>query len=483
MIQAFFPQSYGWITSSSDSTSIFSGTHIFSSIVNNCHDVGRYILNDLLFPDHVAKQCPESDIVIIDLYKCTGDDDDDDVCDVVSNVRIRIRQPCLAICAAFGVWVGYRAVVDLSSSIPHQTSTRPRREMILWMVAFGAFGLMNVSALPLHCLLDGPTERSAPSASLSPTSTESLKTYPDETPLLWMIDTYMTGLSSVCLYLASIDHITSTFPMTPLLGPSSRTKTPSTSSPVHYLATRLLNVPIASTEFICQFVQCHFNLFWKFGWFLHGVGLACMISFVMSSSSLPSALSPASKEEQMQSQQHQHNSSVLSSLSSVGLELWYLFTPPIAAVPIVCMILDHHRRRNCFPPRTFWDIRNNGRSVFCIGAFIGLTGVIFDRMLCETFGTSFWDLFGASTSVFLGCDCCFLGIYMIVSKEKQQPTQISEKATWIRTMLFLKMKLQYGQRITVQEVGNLILIQNRRRRDQTYLHARKTGQAVDRGWI
>ena len=417
MIQTFFPQSYGWITSSSGS-SIFSRTHIFSDVVNNCNDIGRYIFNDLLFPDHIAEQCPEADIVIIDLYKLMGTDDDDGDGDVVSNVRIRIRQPCLAVCAAFGVWVGYRAVVDLSSTFPHHTSMRQRREIILWMVAFGAFGLMNVSALPLHCFLDGPTERSTPSASLLPPSTERMKTYPDQTPLLWMIDTYMTGLSSVCLYLASLDHLICTFPRTNPLGPS-----PSTSSPVHHLTYRLRKVQISIIESIRQFVQCNFDILWKFGWFLHGVGLACAICFVLSS-----ALSPASFEADMQSEHH-HQSSLLMSLSSLGLELWYLFTPPIAAVPIVCMILDHHGRRNCFPEGTSWDLRNDGRSVFCIGTLIGLTGVIFDRFFCEAFGTIFWDLLGASTSVFLGCDCCFASISMILSKQKQQQgSLISEKA-------------------------------------------------------
>jgi len=436
MIQTFFPKSYDWITSSSSSSSpssssssgsftVFLRTHIFffGSIIDIGHDIGRYILNDLLFPDHVAEQCPEAEIVI-NLYTCMGDD-----VDGISDVRIRIRQPCLALCAAFGWWIGYRAVVDLSSSLssfPPQTPKR-RREVILWMVAFGAFGLMNVSALPLHCFLDGPTE-SATTATATTTTATEIKTYPDENPVLWMIDTYMTGLSSICLYLASLDHIMGTFPRTYTLLAPSRTTTPSRPSPVH-LATRLRNFRTTSTASIHQFIQRHFDLLWKFGWFLHGVGLACMICFVVSS--------PASKEADMQNQhQHQQQNQLrsLSSFSSVGLELWYLFTPPIAAVPVVCMIFGHYSRRNCFPERYFWAILNDGRLVFLIGAFIGLTGVLFDRTFCEIFGTYLRDLFGASTSVFLGCDCCFLGIYQMIlseqqeQQEQQQGRQISDKA-------------------------------------------------------
>jgi len=99
------------------------------------------------FPESVADQCPEV---------------------VVFN---SIRQPALLMAAILGVAVGFLGFQRKSSH---------------WALGFAAFGIMNLSAIPLHCLLPAVQD-----------------TYPSEYPFLWALDTYMTGFSAMALCLAA----------------------------------------------------------------------------------------------------------------------------------------------------------------------------------------------------------------------------------------------------------------------------------------
>jgi hypothetical protein len=164
MIQTFFSANYQYVTT--NESPLFS--------------IGNYLLNEIIFPDDVATMCPE---VVINIYS------------------YKIRQPILAMNALFGLIIGFKCGYDLwilSSRKKMQqqlqsTSSSSSSSFVLWSLAYITFGIMNLSAIPLHCLLDAPTS-----------------TYPDQNPILWSIDTYMTGTSSICLLMASVEEISYT---------------------------------------------------------------------------------------------------------------------------------------------------------------------------------------------------------------------------------------------------------------------------------
>jgi hypothetical protein len=120
--------------------------------------LGTYVYHDLLFPDAVAEACPEYSVGI----------------DITTTTTIVIRSPVLLLATLWGMWIGGNGF-------------RNRRG--LWAHAFLAFGMMNLSAMFLHCLW--------PSVSMN-------ETYATTYPLLWIMDTYMTGVSSGCLLWASL---------------------------------------------------------------------------------------------------------------------------------------------------------------------------------------------------------------------------------------------------------------------------------------
>lgn len=112
--------------------------------------LGDFLLNKVLFPPYVAELCPEVVLVL------TG---------------VAVRQPALAVSASLGVLVGLKGGYNLwkltekikrralLKTEEKELPNRRRRQLPstrLWALAFVAFGLMNVSALPLHCLLSAP---------------------------------------------------------------------------------------------------------------------------------------------------------------------------------------------------------------------------------------------------------------------------------------------------------------------------------------
>jgi len=109
-----------------------------------------------LFPDDIVDQCPEVSIQIH------------------SGHASFLRQPVLFLMAIVGAGIGLQGMRVLPK---------------YWSLAFGAYGIMNVSAIFLHCLWP----------------LESSDTYPERYPFTWTIDTYMTGVSSLGLVVASLD--------------------------------------------------------------------------------------------------------------------------------------------------------------------------------------------------------------------------------------------------------------------------------------
>jgi len=134
--------------------------NFFPAVMESIHasNVGSFVFDELFFPDATAEACPE-----------------------VSIPLLHLRSPCLLIHALWGIYIGFRG------SLQFLAHDYPR-----WSAAFVAFGLMNVSAVCLHCLWPPLSE---------------YETYPQAYPLFWTIDTYMTGLSSTCLFVASLETL------------------------------------------------------------------------------------------------------------------------------------------------------------------------------------------------------------------------------------------------------------------------------------
>ena len=132
--------------------------------------LGRYLLTEVFFPPHGSEVCPE---VVVDVG--------------VDETTLSIRQPTLAISAIFGLGIGMYGGLRLwkmgkGEKVMEQQATSLR----FWALSFLCFGVMNLSALPLHCFIPAPKT-----------------SYPVDNPIWWSIDTFMTGASSTFLFMAS----------------------------------------------------------------------------------------------------------------------------------------------------------------------------------------------------------------------------------------------------------------------------------------
>jgi uncharacterized membrane protein len=313
MIQTFFPANYQYVTTN-ESSPFFS--------------VGNYLLNEIIFPDDVATMCPE---VVINIYS------------------YRIRQPILAMNALFGLIIGFKCGYDLwtlSSRKKMQQQLQSSSSLLLWSIAYITFGIMNLSAIPLHCLLDAPTS-----------------TYPDQNPILWSIDTYMTGTSSICLLMASVEEIFHT----------QREKDRQNNK-----------------QSSLQLKQLQ-----KLGQLLQAVGIVCLVSFWISTITTTS-------------------SSLFQRLPIFALEDWYLLPPLLAGSPILYYLLLLKPKQTC---RSML-----GHSVFLLGTVTAALSIVLDKYCCYRFGSTVFDTLTASTGVFFACDACFLGLYLVLVKENVRPS-------------------------------------------------------------
>jgi hypothetical protein len=144
--------------------------------------LGRFLLTDVVFPPEVGEICPELVMVLV-------------VPRLLGTKSIPVRQPVLAVSATWGLVIGLYCGTRLLRNMADRNGNHPvvlaatrttRPSSWWWAMAFLCFGMMNLSALPLHCLLPAPQVD-----------------YPTERPMWWSMDTYMTGASSVCLLVAS----------------------------------------------------------------------------------------------------------------------------------------------------------------------------------------------------------------------------------------------------------------------------------------
>jgi len=128
----------------------------------NATSIGSILYNHILLPDTVAERCPEVKITIGSGGHTTI-----------------LRQPVLLVVAISGVVIGVRGFWSLPK---------------YWSLGFGAFAIMNIDTICLHCLWP---------------SIDANDTYPERYPILWTIDTYSTGVASVALSIALLERWTS----------------------------------------------------------------------------------------------------------------------------------------------------------------------------------------------------------------------------------------------------------------------------------
>jgi hypothetical protein len=113
---------------------------------------------DFFFPDDVAQLCPE---VAVDVHG-----------------YFTIHNPVLAVGAVVGILIGLGGAWRLGPTMH-----------VSWTIAFLCFGLMNATALPLHCFLPD----------------DDTKTMPEHYPIWWMLDCLFTGWSATALTSACLD--------------------------------------------------------------------------------------------------------------------------------------------------------------------------------------------------------------------------------------------------------------------------------------
>ena len=199
MITSFFPISFQ------------VGTTKFSFI--------SFLLNDLLFPEEITKICPEIEIEF-----------------EFFNGRSSIRQPILGISSLFGIYIGYYGSIKLlllqKKQQQQQQKKKKKKSYFYWHVAFIGFGTMSLSAFILHCLVPSPSSSSSNDYYYYYHQQEGLLlnsnlNYPNIYPILWSIDTYMTGVSSIGLLVGSIQEV-----LLLLLSPTTTTSSSSSSSSV-----------------------------------------------------------------------------------------------------------------------------------------------------------------------------------------------------------------------------------------------------------
>jgi hypothetical protein len=296
-----------------------------------------FLYHDVVMPEAVAEQCPEY------IWK-------------VQELAWNIRQPALLLAAMWGITIGMAGFWQLRST------------KFLWSLALLTFGFMNVSAVFVHCLWPAP-------------STD----YPTDYPFLWVVDTYMTGVSGSCLLMASLQDLHERW----ITEASSSTARP---------------VKVASGSLVAPGTIFQITMF-----LIQLIGLGCIAWFVLDP--IPSR-----------------------AAASHPLELWYLVPPILAGGPVLlvlyqqlwdsfCTLLSE---QYCPTPKSAavscqsWFL-SKSQGIFVSGVIAaGVVGIAMDRFWCPLVGYSLArDLLSANTMVFLGCDLAFWGIAdFLLSKKK-----------------------------------------------------------------
>ena len=304
-----------------------------------------FAYHQVIFPESVAKECPE----------------------FIWNVQKdwEIRQPCLLLAGLWGIWIGYQGFRKFYSSLTQRT----------WAIALLTFGIMNVTAVPLHCLWKAPAID-----------------YPTNYPILWTIDTYMTGVSGSCLLISSLKELQVR------CGTSTTTTTLKASILPPSMQSMLRQLPLS-----------------KLSWALQIIGILCIIWFAMDP--VPQRVA-----------------------SSHPLELWYLIPPLAAGIPVLMVLYEDIWLRCC--ESYYWHRGASdtalkplslGQAVFALSIFLtGIVGGAMDRVWCPLLGYSLArDFLSANTFVFLGCDLAFWGLarFLLLERENDNHSKTISSTT------------------------------------------------------
>jgi hypothetical protein len=280
-----------------------------------------------------------------------------------TSVTAVVRNPVLAVAAIIGMAIGFGGARRYYHGHDYDTSTG-----ILWSLAYVCFGLMNVVALPLHCLVESSGDRSAATDNVSS---------PLQHPWLWVLDCFLTGASSLAIILASLSvyyqHQQRIFP------------------------TKWVNSS-TSTSALLQLFKFEPTMYSWIRW--NSIGVASIACFLFCSSS---ANDQSPHESQQQQQQQQEI--IIAMMKTLPLELWYLVPTAIAGhvlLPLLFLLTsassDDHKDRS-------------GAYCCIVGAAFVVLGLELDATLCRwTQGALVWDGLMASTLTFWGCDIAFYGM-------------------------------------------------------------------------
>ncbi|CAJ1963536.1 unnamed protein product [Cylindrotheca closterium] len=354
---------------------------------------GSLVFHDILFPDATAETCPEITIStpqVVPSFFLSGEVNE------IGHAIIIIRQPMLLLAAIGGIVVGFYGAIQLSSS--SSSSTSISKNNYTWVVSYAAFGIMNISAIWIHCLLEAP----APGRS-----------YPEEYPLLWMLDTYMTGVAASALTVACFKK----------------------SHDDNDVENDSISVDYG----------------WDFMfWTLQGLGLVALVDFIghylfwifdLIGLSFLSALWLKTGKGRIPTDRP-------SMAGTDALEMWYLLPPLNATIVAIQLLFGPIVVRNptttttttrsfTFFPQWKDGHRGNDASrhwttahiIFIISLILpSILGIGLDRFWCWAIRSRaeggvlsvLGDLLTASTMTFLGCDLAYLAILLwLIDKQKK----------------------------------------------------------------
>ena len=414
---------------------------------------GRVILDEVIFPDSIAKLCPEIHVNfrrLSDFYNNRdNNNDDNDNSNVDVGVDIfQLRLPFLFLAACVGIFIGLHGCFQFAtlyiqnndtngdqqqdqdkvnkrkSTAIIMTTTKKKKKHnttnsnsnsmmhIYLSLAFGAFGIMNISAVCIHCLWDAPTGNSETTPSSMNTT---ISTYPTLYPFCWVCDAYMTGFSSICLFFSCLEYI---------LLRTARIKLSSSATTATAAATATIMIAGKHTRYSLLLFR------W---WILcQSLGIVCVLCCYFFNTNT--------------------NANITTTLP---LELWYLLPMIIVSIPILfIMILDSNKiiQRTTpipittkGPPSSYSSSHSHSYPYSHLlwigsGTVLACIGIIFDQYFCLWFHDVLYDLLTVSTLVFWSCDLIFWGIYVKFITATTTTTTNDNTATTTTTR-YLRMKM------------------------------------------
>ena len=150
--------------------------------------VSKDLVDQYLFPVSIAEQCPEI-TVGVDFSSSSSWITTMVLGKNTPQQIVVVRQPILLLFALLGILIGLWGFWEFGvCQLAKQRNERISSYGYL-AIAFGAFGMMNASAVLVHCWWEAP-----------------FFTYPESYPKSWICDTYMTGVSAISLVFAGLNE-------------------------------------------------------------------------------------------------------------------------------------------------------------------------------------------------------------------------------------------------------------------------------------